>query len=148
MDPDSPDFTMTYKVPSVYSSVLQIAQAEMTLTLFVNVKELHQQGIMQEYDKDVQTKIEIKLNDGVSQVELEIPVRFKGKKSPPEPEPETEPEEEVKEETKPKEQASNVAVFVPKFNFDVVPPREAKNEPVKIAETKEDKSERTAPQIS
>jgi hypothetical protein len=61
-----------------------------------------------------------------------------------EPEPEPEPEEEVQEpepeEEEEEEEEAVASAFVPTFNFDSIPERTAKNEPVKAADKGEDKS--------
>lgn len=54
----------------------------------------------------------------------------------------------IKKKAKSKEVKSAAPPFVPTFNFETVPERVAENAPVKVAEAKVFKTERTAPQIS
>lgn len=119
-DPDSPDLQMSVKVASAFKDVLQVVKSDLSLTLSVNVKLFHDQNMMPEFEKDVTTSIEVQLDDGTNKVDVEIPIKFTAKPTPPEPEPEEEPEEEAVEE-KTEDTASSGPAFVPTFNFDAVP---------------------------
>lgn len=84
-DPDSDNFEVIPEVETRYSRVLKTEIQDNLVYLDVDMAAFYAGSLMTEYEKDVDTKVSLELNDGVNEVVIEIPVIFKGKKAPPPP---------------------------------------------------------------